>query len=139
MANFWFMKFKLSTKFARLLVGVGALLWIVPLSYMIYMLAQNQQVSSPLAQLSGLLWTLVVAIAMLPLGLAMFFGGLGYLVLKKKSGGNCSMENKTSCCAEEKVEKTSCCMEEGATEEQKANCGCKEEQPVQPKTGCCGH
>lgn len=142
----------ISTKFSRLLVGVGALLWIVPLTIMIVTLVKADYTSAPIVQLAGFMWCLVVAYAMLPLGLGMFLTGLGFLALKKRASGSCCDSKKTSCCAEdkkertsccmeEKQEKTSCCMDEGATQEQKDHCGCKSEETPKVEhthTGCCG-
>ncbi|MFQ3670921.1 MAG: hypothetical protein SNJ84_05630 [Verrucomicrobiia bacterium] len=69
-------------RLAKLLVSVGALLTIVPIGFMIVSVIALQP--DPWSALMSLGWAVIVAIALLPLGLAFLFGGLGWLVAVKR-------------------------------------------------------
>ncbi len=69
-------------RLAKLLVSIGALLTTVPVGFMIVSVIVLQP--DPWAALMSLGWALIVAIALLPLGLAFLFGGLGWLVAVKR-------------------------------------------------------
>ncbi|GAB4248285.1 MAG: hypothetical protein OHK005_14820 [Candidatus Methylacidiphilales bacterium] len=69
-------------RLAKLLVSVGALLTIVPVGFMTVSVIVLQP--DPWKALMSLGWALIVAIALLPLGLAFLFGGLGWLIAVKR-------------------------------------------------------
>jgi hypothetical protein len=69
--------------FANLLVGVGAVLSITPLVVMV--LSLTSKTHDKVGSLVNILWSLTTGVVMLPLGLALFLGGLGIMFLKKKA------------------------------------------------------
>jgi membrane-bound ClpP family serine protease len=69
---------------ANLLTGVGILLTVVPLGMCIISFVTAAD-SSPFDALLGLGWAFFVTIALLPIGLALFFGGLGWMVVLKRN------------------------------------------------------
>lgn len=69
--------------FANMMLGVGILLTIIPLGYIIVSLATTQHLSIKEARLAyG--WIFTVVIALLPLGLALLITGLSLLTIAKR-------------------------------------------------------
>jgi hypothetical protein len=71
-----------SGQLAKLLISVGALLTLVPLGFVTVSVISLQP--DPWAALMSLGWALIIAIALLPLGLAFLIGGLGWLTVLKR-------------------------------------------------------
>lgn len=69
-------------RLAKLLVSVGALLTVVPIGFMVVSVIALQP--DPWTALMSLGWSVIVAIALLPLGMAFLFGGLGWIVALKR-------------------------------------------------------
>lgn len=68
---------------ANMLTGVGILLTVVPLGMCVVSYITSADVP-PLQALMALGWAFFVTIALLPLGLALFVGGLGWMVILKR-------------------------------------------------------
>jgi|GEM_PF-5455551 len=80
--------------FAKVLVGVGALLWIAPLISMIIIITQNIS-HDRIQNIIVVLWALSTGIALIPLGLALFLGGLGILTLRNRKSIFAPAENNS--------------------------------------------
>lgn len=76
---------------ANLLTAVGALLTIVPVGMCIMSIVLSFG-SSPLDSLMGLGWAFFITIALLPLGLALFIGGLGWGIVLKRAKDRAEFE-----------------------------------------------
>jgi hypothetical protein len=68
---------------ANIVAGVGILLTVVPLGLCMVSYITSAEVP-PLQALMALGWAFFVTIALLPLGLALFVGGLGWMVVLKR-------------------------------------------------------
>jgi hypothetical protein len=89
-----------SLKIARVVTSIGFLLTIVPLAVTYLQIKPNVTEKAALYQF----WTYVLLLkGLLPIGLALALGGLGFITIKKralKQGG---------CCSSDKKEKDTCC------------------------------
>jgi hypothetical protein len=70
--------------FANMILGVGILLTIIPLGYVIVSLATTKKISIEEARLAyG--WIVTIVIGLLPLGLALLITGLSLLTVAKRN------------------------------------------------------
>jgi len=70
--------------FANMILGVGILLTVIPIGYIVVSLATTQHLSIKEAR-AAYGWIFTVVIALLPLGLAMFVTGLSLLTVAKRN------------------------------------------------------
>jgi len=81
-----------SMKFARILVGVGTMLTVVPLGVAILSLISSS--GTDIDQILAIGWAWWVTVGLLPLGLGFLVVGLGYLVkLKRKAKAELEAES----------------------------------------------
>lgn len=69
--------------FAKILIGIGAVLWMIPFAIIIAVMTcyttQDLRINALLT-----LWAFSAGIILMPLGLALFLGGFGIMTLRSR-------------------------------------------------------